>query len=142
MYIGQYLHTLDNKNRIFLPARFRKKNKKFVLTRGLESCLYLYDLSSWEKVLEKLENLSLADKQEERAFKRALLSGAHEAVADSQGRILVPQTLRSYAQIKENEVMIIGVGNRLEFWDKSSWNEYYNTQAEVSFKNLAGKLDI
>lgn len=141
MYIGQFNHTLDVKNRVFLPARFRGKNKTFILTRGLESCLYLYDLSGWDKVLQKLEDLSLPDKIEERAFKRALLSGAHEAVPDTQGRILIPQTLKDYAGVT-TEIMIIGVGNRLEIWDRSRWEGYYNAQADVSFKNLAGKLEI
>jgi MraZ protein len=141
MYIGQFIHSLDAKNRIFLPSRFRSKNKTFVVTRGLESCLYLYDLSGWEKVLQKLEGLSLPDKVQERAFKRALLSGAHEAAPDFQGRILIPQTLREYAGIG-SDAIIIGVGNRLELWDTARWNEYYAKHADVSFKDLAGKLEI
>jgi MraZ protein len=141
MYIGQYIHSLDSKNRVFLPVRFRSTNKKFILTRGLESCLFLYDLSSWEKVLQKLEELSLPDKTQERAFKRALLSGAHEAQPDFQGRILIPQPLKEYARI-QSEIIIIGVGNRLEIWDHLKWNKYYQQQADVSFRNLAGKLEF
>jgi len=141
MYIGQYVHTLDPKNRIFLPAKFRNKNKTFIVTRGLESCLYLYDLSVWNKVLQKLEDLSLKNKLQERAFKRALLSGAHEVSPDFQGRILIPQTLKNYAGIK-NDTIIIGVGNKLEIWDHSRWNKYYKKHAEASFRTLAGKLEI
>lgn len=141
MYIGQHIHSFDSKNRIFLPAKFRAKHKSFIITRGLENCLYLYDLQGWEKVLEKLETLALADKIQERAFKRALLSGAYEAPVDVQGRILIPQSLQQHAKIT-SEIMIIGVGNRLELWDKDVWNEYFRTHADVSFKNLAGQLEI
>lgn len=141
MYIGQYIHSLDSKNRIFLPARYRSKDKTFILTRGLETCLFLYDLQGWEKVLQKLEALSLPDKTQERAFKRALLSGANEAVPDFQGRVLVPQPLREYAKIK-SDIIIIGVGSRLEIWEKEIWDEYYREHADVSFKGLAGQLEI
>ncbi len=141
MYIGQYVHTVDIKNRVFLPAKFRAKNKKFIITRGLESCLYLYDISVWEKVLEKLDNLSLKNKLQERAFKRALLSGAHEITPDFQGRIIIPQALKGYAAIN-SEIIIIGVGNRLEVWDHGSWKKYYKAHADLSFKTLAGKLEI
>lgn len=141
MYIGQFAHTLDSKNRVFLPARFRSKNKKFIITRGLESCLFLYDFLSWGKVLKKLEDLALPDKVQERAFKRALLSGAHEAEPDFQGRILIPQGLREYAKIGD-EIIIIGVGNRLEIWGRAAWDKYYKQQADVSFRDLAGQLEI
>jgi len=141
MYIGQYTHTLDTKNRIFLPAKFRSKNKSFVITMGLEGCLYLYDIPVWNKVLQKLEDLPLKDKLQERAFKRALLSGAHEINPDAQGRILLPQALREYAGVGEDAI-IIGVGNRLEIWDHKRWKQYCKKHADVSFKNLAAKLEI
>jgi MraZ protein len=141
MYIGQYVHTLDKKNRMFLPAKFRNSNKKYFITKGLENCLYLYDLQGWEKVLNKLENLSIENKIEERAFKRAILSGAHELELDSQGRVLVPQPLCEHAKIK-SEVMIIGVGVRLEIWDKTRWDSYYESHAKISFKKLSSKLEF
>jgi MraZ protein len=141
MYIGQYVHTLDVKNRLFLPAKFREKNKAFIITRGLESCLYLYDILIWNKVLQKLENLSLKNKMQERAFKRALLSGAHEIKPDFQGRILIPQALAGYAALG-TDTIIIGVGNRLEIWNHAGWKKYYKKHAEVSFRELSGKLDV
>ena len=141
MYIGQYLHSLDTKNRLFLPAKFRDRNKEFIITRGLENCLYIYDREGWAKVLDKLENLSLPDKVQERAFKRALLSGAFEATTDAQGRILVPQHLKDYARITA-DITIVGVGSRLELWERLAWEEYYRQHAEVSFKSLAGQLEI
>lgn len=141
MYIGEYAHAIDSKNRVFLPAKFRQKKKEFILTRGLETCLFLYDVFSWGKVLEKLEGLSLANKLEQRAFKRALLSGAYECAPDFQGRILLPQNLRQYAKIK-NEIMIVGVGSRLEIWDGLIWNKYLKEYANVSFRKLAAKLEL
>ena len=141
LYIGQYYHSIDPKNRVFLPSKFRNRNEKFVVTRGLEGCLYLYDHEGWQKVLSKLETLTLPNKIDERAFKRALLSGANEVSCDFQGRLLVTQVLIDHAGISE-EVMIIGVGNRLEIWDKKKWDKYYKTEAEVSFKAMAGKLEI
>ena len=141
MYIGQYVHSFDTKNRLFLPSRFRHRSALFILTRGLEECLYLYDTAAWQKVITKLEELSLPDKIEERAFKRALLSGANEVVPDNQGRILLPQNLIEYAAIGM-EVMIIGVGNRLEIWDNKRWEKYFREKADASFRNMAAKLEI
>jgi MraZ protein len=141
MYIGQFYHTLDGKNRVFLPSKFRSKEKTFIITRGLDDCLYLYDLDGWDKVILKLENALVSDKAEERAFKRAILSGANEVRLDVQGRILLPQVLVDYAGIK-TDVMIIGLGNRLEIWDKKRWDIYFAKEADISFKGMASKLEI
>jgi MraZ protein len=141
MYIGQYIHTIDAKNRLFLPARYRSKKRTFILTRGQELCLFLYDNDGWKRVLQKLEDLNLPDKVQERAFKRTLLSSAYEVVPDAQGRILIPASLKEYAQI-QTETMIIGVGNRLEVWENNRWNEYYRQHAESSFRDLSGQLEI
>ena len=141
MYIGQYNHTIDPKNRLFLPSALRGKAKSFILTQGLEGCMFLYDMQIWKKVLNKLENLSLSDKMQERAFKRALLSGAHELYVDTQGRVLIPKNLKEFAKIKL-EVVIIGVGNKIEIWDEPMWKKYFKDKAEVSLKQLADKLEI
>jgi MraZ protein len=142
LYIGKYFHSIDGKNRLFLPANFRGgRNEVFVCAQGLEGCLYVYAKQSWQRVLEKLENLSVADKIEERAFKRAFLSGAFEVSADLQGRVLIPQHLRDYAKIK-NEAAVIGVGTRIEVWDRKIWEAYYKDQADFSFKNMASKLEL
>ncbi|HBU68901.1 MAG TPA: division/cell wall cluster transcriptional repressor MraZ [Elusimicrobia bacterium] len=141
LYLGQYLHSVDKKNRLFLPSKFRSKKSKYIVSKGLEGCLYLYDSEGWDKVILKLENLSLPDKKEERAFKRALFSGAGEVECDSQGRILLPQALVSYAAIK-SQATIIGVGNRLEIWDSARWEKYQKENAEVSLKNMASKMEI
>lgn len=141
MYIGQFAYSLDPKKRVFIPAPFRAKNKSFIITKGLDQSLYLYNPAEWEKVLKKLEDLSLPNKIEQRAFKRVLLSGAHEIFPDAQGRILIPNPLCEYAGIK-NDVMIIGVGNRIEVWNKHNWDRYYKKQANTYFKNLSGKLEL
>lgn len=141
MYIGQYEHTIDSKKRVFLPAQFRDKIKSFIITKGLDQSLYLYNEKEWEKVLTKLEELSLPNKIQQRAFKRVLLSGAHQISPDAQGRILIPQALVEYANIK-GDLMIIGVGSRIELWNKANWNKYYKLQANTYFKNLSGKLEL
>ncbi|MCB4792580.1 MAG: division/cell wall cluster transcriptional repressor MraZ [Elusimicrobia bacterium] len=141
MYIGRYNHTIDTKNRLFIPSILREKSKLFILTQGLEGCLFLYDMKTWEKVLTKLENLSLPDKTEERAFKRALLSGAHELYLDTQGRVLIPKNLKDFAKIKRDAV-IVGVGNRIEIWDEQKWKNYSKEKAEISLKKLAVKLEL
>ena len=141
MYIGQYNHSIDNKNRLFIPTVFRGKTKSFILTQGLEGCLFLYDTDGWKKVLSKLDDLALEDKIQERAFKRALLSGAYELTPDFQGRLLIPKTLKEFAGIK-GDVIVIGVGTRVEIWDQKRWNTYYKQQADSSFNKIAGKLEI
>lgn len=141
MFIGQFEYAIDTKKRVFLPAKFRSGNKSFILTKGLDQSLYLYNSAEWQKVLRKLEELSLPNKIQQRAFKRVLLSGAHKIAPDNQGRILIPQALCDYAGIK-NEVMIIGVGNRIEVWNRKNWDKYYKLQANAYFKNLSGKLEL
>jgi len=141
MYIGKYQHLIDAKNRVFIPSAFRAgKKTKFILTQGIDKCLFLYDLLSWKNVLEKIEKLSLQSKVEERAFKRALFSGAYEVVPDAQGRILVPSPLAKYAGFS-GETTIVGVGSRVEIWDKELWEDYY-LKASSSLSAMSDKLEI
>lgn len=144
MYIGQYSHTIDPKNRLFIPPKFRGKNKFFIITKGLDESLYFYSPDEWQKVLRKLEDLSVPNKMQQRAFKRVLLSGAHELTLDRHGRVLIPKNLCEYAKIARSgsEVMIIGVGSRVELWDRQKWEKYYKSQADAYFRGLAGKLDL
>jgi MraZ protein len=141
MYIGQYNHIIDSKNRLFIPAALRESKTSFIVTQGLEGCLFLYDLDGWKKVLEKLDELSLPNKIEERAFKRALLSGAFQSTPDSQGRLLIPKNLKEFAALN-SETVIIGVGSRVEIWDKKRWESYFKKSAGKSFGKLADKLEI
>ncbi|MFH1282919.1 MAG: division/cell wall cluster transcriptional repressor MraZ [bacterium] len=143
--MGEFKHSLDKKNRLFIPSNFRKKSfqqrfKSFILTRGLDGCLYLYDPKTFINISDKFKNLPVADKMEERAFKRLLLSGATEVVPDSQGRILIPHHLVDHAVLKE-EVVILGVWDRIELWEESRWRKY-KQYADKTFNNIASKLEI
>lgn len=141
-FLGQYEHSLDDKNRLFLPSLFREKNKgpDFIMTQGLERCLFLFPASSWDQLAQKLENLPLSNKMEERAFKRTLLAGACETEVDPQGRILIPQMLREYAQIRR-ETIILGVLNHVEIWARDRWVAYQK-KARVSFEKVAPHLEL
>lgn len=141
-FIGRYAHGLDDKNRLFLPARFREKNSgsQFILTQGLEQCLFLFPVRAWSVLAAKLETLPLANKVEERAFKRILLAGASEIEVDTQGRILIPQILKEYAQIRRDTV-ILGVLHHVEIWSKERWGTY-EKKARHSFEKAAPHLEL
>ena len=142
IFLGQYEHGLDNKNRLFLPARFREKNAEgpFIMTQGLEQCLFLFPPQAWDTLASKLNELPLANKVEERAFKRTLLAAATEAEADGQGRILIPQLLKEYAGLRRDAV-ILGVLNHVEIWAKERW-EIYRKKARSSFEKAAPHLEL
>lgn len=145
MLIGQYEYALDDKSRLFIPSRFRErsaraKEQRFILTRGLEQCLYLFLPSSWDKLLHRFEGLGVSDKRQERAFKRIFFSGATEVVADKQGRILVAQNLRDYAGLKRGAI-INGAGNKIEIWSREKWAVYYK-RAASSFARVVTKLEF
>lgn len=138
MLIGEYVHSIDAKNRVSLPAKFRKEvGKKVVLTRGLDNCLFLYPMSEWKKVSEKLNELPFGQ-ADTRGFNRFMLSGAVETDVDSVGRILVPDFLKGFAALK-NKVVIAGVHSRIEIWNERSWNEY-KKRIEKQADALAEKL--
>lgn len=137
MLIGQYSHSLDDKNRLFIPARFRQNVKKFIITSGLEACLFLYTPENWKKIIDRLRMLPLS-RADARKFSRTFLSGASECVVDDQGRILIPKNLLSYASI-EKQVVIAGVLDRIEVWSKSNW-EKYQEEARKKFAEVAEKL--
>ena len=137
---GEYQHTLDGKRRVFLPARLRGSEKRFVLTRGLEGCLSLYTEAAWKRMLEKLQNLPVANKSQARAFRRLLISGATLEDVDGQGRLLVPELLGQYATIKK-EVMIIGMETHIEIWASDRWNKYQRS-AEKEASRIAEQIDL
>ncbi len=140
--MGQYEHGLDGKNRLILPSRFREKSRgpDFVITQGLEHCLFLFPIESWNDLAGKLADLPITNKIEERAFKRVLLSAACEAEADSQGRILIPQHLKEYARIAR-EVVILGILQHVEIWAKDEWSRYHK-QARSTFEKVAPHLEL
>ncbi|HRY29953.1 MAG TPA: division/cell wall cluster transcriptional repressor MraZ [Elusimicrobiota bacterium] len=137
---GEYQHTLDGKRRVFIPARLRSSVARFVLTRGLEGCVSLYTEGAWKKLLEKLQNLPVANKSQARAFKRLLISGATLEEVDGQGRLLVPESLGRYAGIRK-DVMIIGMDTHIEIWSSEKWNKYRRS-AESYTNRIAEQIDL
>jgi MraZ protein len=142
LFLGQYEHSLDGKNRLFLPALFREKNNgsNFIMTQGLENCLFLFPASAWKSLANKLEHLPITDKVKERAFKRTLLAGACEASVDPQGRILIPQILIDYAAIRRDAV-VLGVLHHVEIWARERWVPYQK-KARASFEKVAPHLEL
>src|SRR5688572_6180047 len=137
---GEYEHNLDDKRRAFLPARLRGDEKTFVLSRGLEGCLSLYTEAAWKRLLDKLQDLPVANKAQARAFRRLLISGATLADVDGQGRLLVPESLGRYAGIKK-DVMIIGMETHIEIWARERW-EKYRRAAEKDAASIAQQVDL
>lgn len=138
MLIGEHKHTLDPKKRLAIPAKFRKEmGKSVVVTHGLDNCLFVYPTKQWEKIAEKLANLSLGQ-ADTRGFNRFMLAGAVEAEVDSMGRILIPDFLKEFAKLEE-EVVVTGVHTRLELWDSALWAEY-KARVAAQADSLAQKL--
>jgi len=135
VFMGEYQHSIDIKGRLIIPSKLRDGlGDTFVITRGLENCLFVYPTQEWEQLELKLKELPFT-KKDVRAFTRFLLSGAVEAEIDKQGRVLVPSNLREFASISK-ECVIIGVSSRVEIWSKEKWNEYYEA-ADASFEEIA-----
>ena len=123
MLIGEYTHTIDDKNRLSLPAKFRKElGGKVVLTYGLDKCLFVFTQKEWGKISDKLSESSMLQ-ADSRSFNRFLFGGATEAEIDSLGRILVPDFLREYADLKA-KIILIGVQDRVEIWNEKSWAQF------------------
>ena len=138
MLIGEYQHSIDNKKRLAVPAKLRKEvGEKAVLTRGLNNCLALYPMAEWQKLTEKLGQLPMGQ-GDSRGFSRIMFAGAVEVELDQLGRILVPDYLKNYADLKQ-KVVVAGVVNRLEIWDEVKW-ENYKTEMEKNTDMIAEKL--
>lgn len=139
MFIGEYLHSIDEKRRMAIPSKFRKSlGQKAVITRGLENCLVLYPLKEWQVLAEKLAALPTS-RGEARGFTRLMLAGAMDVSLDSLGRILIPDYLKKYAALKKN-VAIIGLGNRIEIWDEKKW-QTYKAKTESKVEDIAERLE-
>lgn len=138
MFTGEYQHSVDGKGRLIMPARFRESlGDVFIITKGLDTCLFVYSQDEWKKIEEKLKNLPFT-KKDARAFARFFFSGANECEIDKQGRILINSNLREYAHISK-DVVVIGVGTRIEIWSKERWEEYKN-ETEENYEELAEKM--
>lgn len=123
MFIGEYRHTLDAKNRLSLPAKFRKElGSSVVVTRGLDRCLFVYSKAAWKKEAQRFAAHS-AGTAAGRAFARLMLAGANEVDVDSAGRVLVPDYLKAYANLA-GKCVVAGVSDRIELWDEGAWDTY------------------
>ncbi|WHY02283.1 division/cell wall cluster transcriptional repressor MraZ [Neobacillus sp. DY30] len=138
MFMGEYHHSIDNKGRMIVPSKFREElGEMFIITRGLDQCLFGYPLSEWALIEEKLKGLPLT-KKDARAFTRFFFSGATESELDKQGRINIPAPLLQYAKL-EKECVVLGVSNRIEIWSKQIWEDYF-TESEESFAEIAENM--
>ncbi len=140
MIIGQYTHSIDDKSRLSLPAKFRQEmGKKVVITPGLDSCLFIFTMKEWEKISARLSvSESSILQADNRGFNRYLLGGAVEVEVDAVGRMLIPSYLRDRAKLK-TKVVFIGVKDRAELWDEDTWNAYRQS-IENKADALAEKL--
>lgn len=137
-FMGEYQHSIDEKGRMIIPAKFRDElGPTFVITRGLDQCLFVYPMGEWEILEQKLKALPLM-KSDARAFTRFFFSGAVECELDKQGRVNIPSNLRDHANLEKDSI-IIGVSSRVEIWSKEAW-EGYAAQSEQSFNEIAEKL--
>jgi len=142
MFYGEFKHTIDRKGRLIIPSRFRDAFKesyaeKLYLTRGLDTCLFLFPEEEWRIQENKFKSMSFT-KAQHRKFNRLFFSGAAEMLPDKQGRILVPGYLKQFAGIKK-DVVLVGVANRIEIWSQDKWQDYYASSKE-SFEELAENL--
>ena len=142
MFYGEFEHSIDRKGRLILPAKFRETAKnqfveRFFVTRGLDKCLFMFSEEEWRSQENKFKTMSFT-KQQSRTFNRLLFSGAVEVGPDKQGRILLPQYLKDFAEIKR-DVIIVGVSNRIEIWAKDKWRDFYSNSRQ-SFEEIAEKL--
>ena len=138
MLIGEYEHSLDSKGRMIFPANIREDlGEKFIITKGLDGCLFGFSESEWNNFEEKLKQLPLTNKNA-RDFVRFFLSGAVEAETDKQGRFLIPANLREYADL-DKEVVVTGVGTRIEIWERDKWKKY-NSDENISAEQIADNM--
>ncbi len=138
MFIGEYQHTIDDKGRMAIPAKLRSFfSKGVVVTRGLDSCLFVFTKKEWDELAKKLIALPIVQAQS-RAFVRLMMAGAMNLELDSQGRVLLPDYLRTYASLGK-EAVVAGLYNRLEIWDRVRW-EAYKTKTESKSDEIAENL--
>lgn len=140
MLIGEYEHSLDVKGRLILPAKIREDmGDKFIVTKGLDGCLFGFSQNEWTNFEEKLKTLPLTNKNA-RDFVRFFLSGATECEIDKQGRFLITSNLREYATL-EKDAIIIGVGTRIEIWNRDKWKSY-NSDENISADEIAENMTM
>jgi MraZ protein len=144
MFYGEHVHTIDRKGRVIIPAKFRQALKaqqvtRLFLTRGLDGCLFLFPESEWRLAESRFKQISFT-KSEGRKFNRMFFSGAAELTIDRLGRLLVPKPLKEFARIKE-DVVVVGVSNRIELWAKELWQAFYESSRQ-SFEEVAERVMV
>ncbi|MFB6212820.1 MAG: division/cell wall cluster transcriptional repressor MraZ [Candidatus Magasanikbacteria bacterium] len=138
MLLGEYTHSLDSKGRVAIPSKFRSElGDGAIITRGLDNCLFVFGMNEWKELADELIDLPLSQKNS-RAFARLMLAGATDVRLDSQGRVLIPEYLREYADL-DDKVVVAGLYNRMEIWDTDKWAEYKEDTEEAS-EEIAEKL--
>lgn len=138
MFIGEYNHSMDDKGRLIMPSKFRDSlGYEFVMTKGLDNCLFVYPKDEWKVLEEKLKSLPLTNK-DARAFIRFFFSGATECNLDKQGRVLIPSNLREHSRL-EKDAVVIGVSTRIEIWSSTEWSDY-NDDDSLSYESIAEKM--
>ena len=138
MFIGEYHHTIDEKGRIIIPSKFRESlGKEFIITRGIENCLFIYSLQNWAEITNKLSSLPFT-KKDARTFNRFFMSGATNVELDKQGRVNISKPLIDYANLIK-DCVVIGTGDRLEVWSEESWNSFFDSTKD-SMSDIAENL--
>lgn len=138
MFIGEYQHLIDEKGRLAIPMKFRDRlGKGAVVTRGLDSCLFVFPMDEWKKLAEKLSSLPFSQANS-RAFARLMLAGAMDVEVDKQGRVVIPEYLRKYAKLGKDTV-VAGLYSRVEVWDRKRW-ESYKSKTEKDSNDIAEKM--
>ena len=138
MFIGEYHHTIDEKGRIIIPAKFREElGNTFIITRGIENCLFVYSKENWAKITDKLSSLPFT-KKDARTFNRFFMSGATNVELDKQGRVNISKPLIDYANLLK-DCVIIGTGDRLEVWSQESWESFFDSTKD-SMSDIAENL--
>lgn len=131
MFIGEYQHSIDEKGRMAVPAKFRAKLQQgAVVTKGLDNCLVIYPRAEWEKLAEKLSSLPISQANT-RAFSRLMLAGAMDIELDKQGRMIIPEYLRTFAELSK-KVVLAGLYNRIEVWEAAKWEDYRSETEDAS----------
>lgn len=137
MFMSEYNHTVDTKGRLIVPSKFREQlGDEFVVTKGMDGCLFVYANEDWNAFEQKLTSLPLINK-EARKFARFFLAGAAQVEVDKQGRILLPANLREFAGL-EKDVVLVGVGSRIEIWSRENWE---NMDADSDMDDIAATME-
>ena len=138
MFMGEYNHTLDAKSRLIIPSKFREAlGEEFVISKGMDGCLFVYAKEEWGAFEEKLSTLPTTTNKDARKFARFFLSGADNVEVDKQGRILIPSHLKEFAGL-EKDVVLAGVGKRIEIWSKEKWDAI---SAEEDMDSIAESME-